>query len=145
MDIKTISDTIYNGGDRAKKEKMDEVYYKMADCLKDYNKEWYDKFYEEAEDIIYEIADEHARQIVGVMQPYGQRWSMEEVEDILHSKGIMGHTKCYYLVMNMMYNDYSRTARQYNLDVPEFYFDLSYDFINDTDAKKHKVEKYFID
>jgi hypothetical protein len=45
----------------------------------------------------------------------------------------------------MTYNDFSRTARQYNLDIPEFYFDLSTDFINDPDAKKHKVQKYFLD
>ena len=49
------------------------------------------------------------------------------------------------MVMNMMYNDYNRTAKQYNSDVPEFYFDLSFDFINDVDAKRHKVEKYFME
>lgn len=145
MDIRTISDTIYKSGDRAKKEMMDEVYYKMADYLKAYNQEWYDKFYEEAEGIIYEISEEHAKQIVMAMRPYGQRWSCEEIKELLASKGIMDKTRCYYLVMNMMYNDYYRTAKQYNLDVPEFYFDLSYDFINDADAKKHKVEKYFLD
>ena len=145
MDIRKISDTIYKGSDRVKKEKMDEVYYKMSDFLKDYNKEWYDKFYEEAESIIYYIDEDCARKIVGAMLPYGQRWSMEEVTEYLRGKGIMEHTKCYYLVMNMMYNDYARTAKQYNIDVPEFYFDLSYDFINDPDAKKHKVEKYFME
>jgi hypothetical protein len=117
----------------------------MSDFLKDYNREWYDKFYEEAESIIYYIDDDCSHKIVGAMLPYGQRWSMDEIAEYLRGRGIMEHIKCYYLVMNMMYNDYSRTARQYNLDVPEFYFDLSYDFINDVDAKKHKVEKYFLD
>ena len=145
MDIKKISDTIYKGHDNTKKEKMDQVYYKMSDFLKEYNREWYEKFLEEAEGIIYDIGEDHARQIVGSMQPYGQRWSMDEVREFIKNKGIMDHAKCYYLVMNAMYNDYSRTARQYNVDVPEFYFDLSYDFINDADGKKHKVEKYFVD
>ena len=145
MDIRKISDTIYSSNDRTKKEMMDEIYYKMGDYLKNNNPEWYDKLYKEAEDIIYHIGDEQARQIVGLMQPYGQRWSCEEIREYLKTKGIMDHTKCYYLVMNMMYNDYARTARQYNLDVPEFYFDLSYDFINDVDAKTHKVEKYLLE
>lgn len=145
MDINKIGDAIYRSNDRAKKEKMDEVYYRMSDFLKEHNREWYDKFYEEAEDIIYCIDDDEARCIVGSMQPYGQRWSMEEIRELLKSKGIMDGTKCYYMVMNMMYNDYSRTARQYSVDIPEFYFDLAYDFINDVDGKKHKVEKYFLD
>jgi hypothetical protein len=38
MDIRKISDTIYKGNDRVKKEQMDEVYYKMSDFLKDYNR-----------------------------------------------------------------------------------------------------------
>lgn len=144
MDIRKISDTIYKGNDTAKKEKMDEVYYRMADYLKNYNKEWYDKFYDEAEDIVYEIGEEQAKQIVNTMKPHGQRWSMEEIGEYIKTKGIMDHKKCYYLVMNMMYNDFARTARQYSLDIPEFYFDLSYDFVNDIDAKKHKVERYFL-
>lgn len=145
MDIKKISDKIYRGSDREKKDKMDEVYYEMADFLKEHNHDWYEKFYEKAEDIIYEITDEEARQIVMAMRPYGQKWSMEEIKEYLRSKGVSGHEKCYYLVMNAMYNDYARTARQYNVDVPEFYYDMAYDFIHDEDAKKHKVEKYFID
>lgn len=145
MDINKIGDAIYRGNDRAKKEKMDEVYYEMSDFMKEHNREWYDRFCEKAEGIIYCIDDDEARRIVGSMQPYGQRWSVEEVKDFIATKGIMGEVKKYYLVMNMMYNDYSRTARQYSVDIPEFYFDLAYDFINDVDGKKHKVEKYFLD
>lgn len=144
MDIRKISDAIYEGSDKVKKEKMNEIYYRMADYVKNNNKDWYDKFYDEAESIVYEISNEQAMQIVMAMQPYGQRWSMDEVVNLIKTKGIMEHGKCYYMVMNMMYNDYCRTAKQYNVDVPEFYFDLSYDFINDVDSKKHKVEKYFL-
>lgn len=145
MDIRKISDAIYKGSDRTKKELMDDVYYKMGDYIRQANPDMYKTLYDEAEAIIYHIDDEQARQIVMAMQPYGQRWSCDEIKEYLATKGIMEKKKCYYLVMNMMYNDYCRTAKLYNLDVPEFYFDLSYDFINDADAKKHKVEKYFLD
>jgi len=144
-DIRRISEMIYHGSDMHKKEKMDKIYYDMADWLKENNKEWYDKFHEEAEDIIYEIDENKAREIVMGMLPYGQRWTMDEVKNVMHSKGVNEKAICYYLCMNMAYNDFSRTARQYGLDVPEFYFDIACDFINDTDAKKHKVQKYFLD
>jgi hypothetical protein len=145
MDIRKISDTIYKGHDIHKKDLMDDVYYKMAEWVKENNKEWYDKFCDEAEEIVYAIDENKAKEIVMNMIPYGQRWSMEEIRNLMHSKGVMDKYICYYLVMNMTYNDFSRTARQYNLDIPEFYFDLSTDFINDPDAKKHKVQKYFLD
>lgn len=145
MDINKIGKKIYKESDVHKKEEMDEVYYRMADFLKEHAKSQYDKFLEEAEDIMFEIEPEKAKQIVIAMKPFGQRWSMEEIKEYLKSRGISEKIKYYYMVMNMMYNDYARTAKQYNLDVPEFYFDLSFDFINDVDAKRHKIEKYFVE
>lgn len=144
MGLKEISQQIYAGDNINKKKQMDEIYYKMADFVKEYNKEWYNKFKEEAEDIAYEISTEKAKEIVGGMKPYGQHWSMEEVKSYLKTRGISEKIKSYYMVMNMMYNDYSRTAKQHDLDTPDFYFDLAFDFINDVDGKKHKVEKYFM-
>lgn len=143
MDINTIGKNIYKGSDLRKKEQMDAIYYKMADFLKEHNPEWYKKFHDEAEDVAYEIDAEEAKRIVAAMKPHGQHWSMGEVENYLKTRGINEKIKSFYLAMNMAYNDYSRTAKQHNLDVPEFYFDIAFDFINDIDAGRHKVAKYF--
>lgn len=145
MDINKIGKKIYKESNVHKKEEMDEVYYRIADFLKEHAKSQYDKFLEEAEDIMFEIEPEKAKEIVIAMKPFGQRWTMEEIKEHLKTRGISEKINCYYMVMNMMYNDYNRTAKQYNSDVPEFYFDLSFDFINDVDAKRHKVEKYFME
>lgn len=144
-DMRQISEAIYKGNDLRKKEQLDKVYYAMADWLKENNIEWYKRFCEEVEDIMYEINEDKAREIVTRMTPYGQRWSMEEVHNVLRDRGIHDNLICYYLSMNMAYNDFNRTAKQYNLDVPEFYFDIAHDFIHDPDADRHKVQKYFLD
>lgn len=145
MSIKKISDVIYNGDDKEKKNELDKIYYKMADYLKEHDRSGYKTFEEEAEDIFYKIDEKQARRIVDDMKPYGQRWSLEEIDAYLKKKGIHSESICYYLTMNMAYNDYNRTAKLHSVDEPEFYFDLAYDFINDQDGKRHKVYKYFMD
>lgn len=145
MDIKSMSDRVYSGADREKKEKMDKVYYDIAEHLKQHDMEGYKKFCEMAEDIVYDIDEDRAHKIVSAMKPYGQQWNMDEITEFIATKGIMDKAKCYYLVMNMAYNDYMRTAQKHGVDNADFFFDLAYDFINDPDAKKHKVEKYFMD
>lgn len=108
--------------------------------------ELYNEFMEDLEHIAYKITAEEAERIVRAMRPKGQYWSMSQIKEYLSTKGI--DTKCvsWYLVMNMMYNDYCDTAKLYGLSGDtEFFFSLSKDFINDPDAKPHKVEKYFLD
>lgn len=70
--------------------------------------------------------------------------SYKQVKEYLATKGITDKLTDYYLVMNMVYNDYQRTAQTFGLqsDV-EFYFSLARDFIEDVDAKPFKIERYF--
>ena len=47
--------------------------------------------------------------------------------------------------MNMFYNDYKHIFDKYNnLNQKDIYYDFSEAFINDKDAPKYKVEKYFL-
>lgn len=114
--------------------------------LKKKHPELYDDLMEDLEGLAYKIPAEEAEQIVRAMRPKGQNWSLQQVRDLLHSKGIEGHCVNWYLVMNMCYNDYYDTAKAYGLQSDEdFYFSLAKDFIDDPDAKPYKVEKYFCD
>lgn len=145
MDIRTISDAIYHNDDRCKMEKMNQVYYKLADYVKEYHPDMYLEFVDMAEAVAYELDRSKADTIVMNMRPYGQRWSYDDIKSFVGERGVGEKEACdYYLVMNMMYNDYKRTADRYGLDRADFYFDLSWDFINDEDGKTHKVAKYFM-
>ena len=85
-------------------------------------------------------AEAHAK----AMRPAGQYWTLKQIKEYLATKGITAKVTEYYLVMNMAYNDFHRTAQLYGLqnDV-DFYFNLARDFIEDPDAKPYKVERYF--
>lgn len=117
----------------------------MAQLCKRYP-EYYDALICELEKLAYRIPKEQAERIVRSMSPYGQRWSLEQVRNLLKSKGITENCVNWYLVMNMVYNDNMNTASMVGMqDDENFFFSLACDFINDPDAKPFKVEKYFLD
>ena len=146
MNIKTISDMVYaDTSNRERMEKMNEVYYEMADWIKNHDANAYETFVDKAEDVVYDIDSSKAQGIVAMMTPYGQRWNWDEIRTFVMDRGVPEYDVCkYYLVMNMCYNDYRRTAEKYGLDRPDFYYDLAWDFINDDDAKSHKIAKYLM-
>ena len=43
----------------------------------------------------------------------------------------------------MKFSDYYPAAKKHNVNMAEFYADLAAAFINDKDASKNKVEKYY--
>lgn len=144
MELREISDSIYHGKSTEKKKEMNAVYYESAEFIKNNFPQKYQEMLQKAEQIAYQIGVEEAAEIVQKMRPHGQKWTREEIAAYLQEKGIENHITDYYLVMNMMINDYSRTARMYGQDNADFYFNLAYDFINDEDAPPGKVARYFM-
>lgn len=119
----------------------DEVMEKL--CKK--YPELYDDLIMDLEHLAYKIPQDQAEQIVRSMRPHGQQWSVQQVRDMLRSKGITKDCVKWYLVMNMCYNDFCDTAKQFGLQHDEeFFYCLAKDFIEDPDAKPFKVEKYFL-
>lgn len=146
MELRQVSDMVYaNTEDRKRMEQMNNVYYQMADYIKQMNPAKYMEFLEEAEDIAYHYDHEDAENAVRNMKPYGEHWTYADIKNYLADKGVEDDELCdYYVVMNMAYNDYRRTAERYGIDRPEFYYDIAYDYINDEDAGMHKVAKNLI-
>lgn len=143
MDLRKISDRIYDAQDD-RMYSMNEIYYEMADYIKDINPEMYRKYVDEAEGILYQMTSEDAERIVRNMMPYGEHWNITDIYNFVRNQGEEPNMY-WYLVMNAMYNDNRQTAQRYGLDSPEFYYSLAMDFIKDPDAKPHKIEKYFMD
>lgn len=145
MKLREISDKIYaNVEDRERMEKMNEIYYDMAEYIQNINPSLYRDYCDEAEGILYGITDEESEMIVRNMRPYGEHWNREVVDNYIMSRGETP-SKEYYLVMNMAFNDYRNTAQMMGMDTDDFYYSLAHDFIHDPDGPKHKVEKYFKD
>jgi len=143
MTIREISDKIYaNSEDRERMEAMNNVYYRMAEFIKGNAPGAYEQFKQEAEDVLYSITEPEAIEIVRRMIPYGEHWTTNDIAAFVASMGEKPDVK-WYMVMNMMYNDYRPTAQKMGMDNAEFYYNLAHDFIYDEDGRPHKVEKYF--
>ena len=121
---------------------LDEMMHK----LDKYYPEVYKEFVTKLEEIAFEIPLDRAQKIVRSMKPFGEHWSFETVKKFVEDKGVYNKCIQYYLVMNMVYNDYYDVATNFGhqTDV-EFYYELAHAFINDEDGKKVKVERYFED
>lgn len=121
-------------------EKMDGHMETLLKKSPETYKHMMDKF----EGITCAIDADEAETIVRKMTPRGQQWSMSDVQRMIDKKMIQGNPVYYYMVLNMVYNDYYETAARFGLQSnPDFYIALAKDFINDPDGAPHKVEKYF--
>ena len=121
-----------------------EVMDTMFSRLEKLEPDLYDSTVSKLEKLAYKITEEEAERIVRNMRPKGQKWSYNQVVSFVQERGIQNDLVNWYLVMNMVYNDFYNTARHFELqDDPEFYFSLAKDFIEDPDAHPLKVEKYF--
>ncbi len=129
---------------KIEKEDLEDIVCDILDELKVCEVHLFEKFSEMLEDILYGIDETEAVDIVHSFEPNGETFSMERVKEILRKVGIAeGACIDYYLTMNMFYNDYKSYAESKRLDLQEFCLEMSKLFINDIDAPKYKVAKYF--
>ena len=139
MNIQSVIDLITSKGKTKEMiEAFVSVYPKMSSGLRE-------DLCHELECLAYTYSADEAKQIVLKMSPYGEHWSMDKIKAFIASRGISDKQQIhYYLVMNMMYNDYIQTAEMFGQkDNPDFYFMLAKNFIEDADGVDFKVEKYF--
>lgn len=119
----------------------------MADIEED-APELYEKYLSEAEEYMYCISIDEAKEIVSNMKPYSEKFTYESIEQVLTDKGLEPDETDiveYYLIMNMFFNDFRPVFEKYSvLNQKEAYYDFSKCFIEDVDAPKYKVEKYFL-
>lgn len=91
-----------------------------------------------------EFTEEEAKEWVASMSPPA-RWTMEQTTAVMNQKGYRMKPCEFWAVMNMLVSDYGKTAAKHGVDKPEFWADMAYDFINDSDAGPGKVGRYWRD
>lgn len=125
--------------------KLCDITCQLLERIKSHHPQIYEETVQQLESIVYAIPREDAEVIVKRMEPRGQQWTYDAVKSYLSAKGIMKDYVNYYLVMNMVYNDFYNTAASFGMQKnTDFYYSLAKDFIEDVDAKPFKVEKYFL-
>lgn len=92
----------------------------------------------------HEFTEEDAKEWAKHMNPPA-RWTMEQTTAVMHQNGY-NHKPCeFWVVMNMLFSDYGKTMIKNNMDKPEVWAALANDFLDDGDAVKDKVGKYWRD
>lgn len=142
MDIERYINKIVNDGSPKEMEKLADILEDLIEDVKHFDRSLYDKYSMCIYEMAYgnELDETLAREIVNKMQPYAQRWSIEETEKLQRDYDLNDmRPEDFYVVMNQAFNDY----RDIFGDDLSVYIKYTKAFINDPDAKEGKVFKYF--
>lgn len=78
--------------------------------------------------------------------PDGGKWTMEEVKPYAQKVGISVEGQKFidfYAMMNAMYSDYYKVAKEFNVANPDFFAKMAKAWIDDSDAVKGKTAIYY--
>lgn len=123
------------------KEHIIDVVDMLMCNAKDTDRELYDH----VESLLYEMAygkminKEMAEKWVMNMKPRGQHWSFDETTDAMHSLAYSLEPVEFYVVANMMYNDYFNLVK----DNENLALELAEDWLEDEDSKDCKLYEYW--
>lgn len=139
--IKEYIDIIVETKDKAKMEELGEVMEDVMYSLKETHYEEYEKYREELYEMAYGkvINKDMAYAWVSSMKPVGEYWTMEQTNSALQSLGYSVNNVDFYVVANMMYNDYNNVVKENE----ELALKLAYDWLKDEDAKEDKLYCYW--
>ena len=143
MEIERYIRKIVNDGDRREMEELSDILVEVVDIIKKYDEDCYREYKMKLYKMAYgeELTEDSAKEIVRKMQPSGERWSIDETEQMQRDYGLDNINPIdFYAVMNMSFNDY-RNVFGDNLDT---YIRFAEAFICDEDAAPHKVTKYLL-
>lgn len=73
----------------------------------------------------------------------GPHWTMEQTEQVRKQRGIECDQLEFYVAMNMMYSDYCKAAEKANASNVDLYAYMAKAFLDDKDAKPHKLARYY--
>lgn len=142
LNIKKMIKKIVDDGNVDEMYELSDILDEVMQDIKDYSSEKYKDYEMKLYKMAYgcNLSEDMAEDIVSNMQPYGQKWSMQETRQLQDEYGLMDINPIdFYVVINSAYNDYRELFRD-NIDM---YVGFTRMFINDEDAKKDKVFKYF--
>ena len=123
--------------------KLKDIAYetiKILDCLEEKDEELYAKFELDIYEIINgkKISEDIALQWVENMQPKGMYYSIDETNNVLRQKNWNLDSIDFFVVANMIKNDYYDTISD-----DELIYQVAKDWLLDKDVKEHKLYNYY--
>lgn len=140
--IKKYISRIVQNGRQEDMEELGDIFSDVMYELKEYNKEDYMEYKHKLCGMAYDYQiDEHmAHEIVEDMKPLGEYWNMDTIKSVIGNDN--HRVEDMYVVMNSLANDYKDII---NLEDAETYIKMAHAWLDDLDAKEHKLWKYFVD
>ena len=131
-------------GESRNVEHMKELGDMLAEIIQD-TKESHHELYEKYKLELYEMAygktisEDMAHHWVQDMEPVGMHWTVDETTNAMHDLGYGLEPLEFFVVSNMMYNDYFDIVR----DDEAMALRLAHDWLEDKDSKDHKLYRYW--
>ena len=140
--IKKYIEMIVNNGKQEDMECLSDMLSDVIYIIKDEHYDIYKKYKNKLKGMAYnyQIDEEMAKEIVEDMKPLGEYWDMQTVNSVIGND--IHRLEDMYVVMNSLANDYQKIISLENTDT---YVNMSHAWLDDEDAKKNKLWKYFVE
>ena len=143
MEIERYIRKIVDDGDRREMEELSDILVEVVNIIKKYDEDCYKEYKMKLHKMAYgdELTENEAKEIVKNMRPSGEKWSIEQTEQMQRDYGLENINPIdFYAIANMSFNDYRNVFG----DNIEMYIKFTEAFICDEDAGPHKVTKYLL-
>ena len=139
--IKTYIDKIGESKDVKKMEELGDMLEELIYGLKESHHEEYEEYKEELYEMAYgkKLNKERAVEWVNDMKPVGEHWNIDQTTSAKEGLGFNVDNIDFYVVANMMYNDYNDLVK----DNEELALRLANDWLHDEDSKEDKLYCYW--
>ena len=139
--IRKYIDKIGESKEVEKMNKLGDMLEELIEGLKEAHHEEYEEYKNELYEMAYgkKINKEMAVEWVNSMKPVGEHWSIDQTTGAKESLGYDVDNIDFYIVANMMFNDYVDIVQ----DNEELALKMAYDWLNDEDAKEDKLYCYW--
>lgn len=93
--------------------------------------------------LTHDEAEEWCDNMVNADGTKGPHWTYAQASQLMAQRGIDCDPMDFWVTLNMMHSDYSKVAKAYSTDNPNFYADMAAAFLCDEDAVKDKLVQYW--
>lgn len=139
--IKKYIEKIGETKDINKMNELGDMLIELVESLEESHPEQYKEYSNELYEMAYgkKINKDMALEWVSDMKPVGEHWNMDATTNAKASLGYDLDDVDFYVVANMMYNDYNDIVK----DNEELALKMAYDWLHDEDAKDNKLYCYW--
>lgn len=89
------------------------------------------------------VAEEWVESMKNTDGSTGAHWTFEQTEQVRKQHGYDCDPNEFFAAINMVYSDYFKVCKEFNLNSVDFYAKLAHAFLDDDDAVDGKIEKYY--